>query len=748
MIAATSSGAAYATNIEHLQHELRRIDLLIEYAVNEFRTAQLEEQHNDKRLYISDAEVDALLNGSYPMTPGCGSGSCAPASSSPPTDLYVMTNDIARRAEATRSAGVPLRLPRLAERFGLTAFDVNALLICLAPELDRKYERLYAYLQDDLTKRRPTVDLVLNLLCSSRDLKMAARNRFACTSPLVGRLVLQILEDPSQVEAPLLTRALKVQDRIVGFLLGSDAPETRLQPYARYVTPATRIQDLVLPGELKDRLLQLVVQGQKSSSSVLLHLDGPYGAGKRLAAEAVCQAAGLSLLVMDGAKIASGVQGEFPEVVKLAAREAALTGAAVYWDRCETLLGMDPAGRDEILACMLQGSTPYAFLASRGGWNASPALRQLPYIHITLPAPPAAERRQLWARALEQCAAQVGAAEVAEVASRFRLTGGQIQDAVATAKNLARWRSPEAPVISMAELFEASRLQSSHALDTLALKIEPCYSWQDIILPADELRQLHDICDVFRYHELVYEAWGFDRKVSGCTALNVLFAGPSGTGKTMAAEIIANDLGLDLYKIDLSAVVSKYIGDTEKNLARIFDAAESSNAILFFDEADALFGKRSEVKDAHDRYANIEISFLLQQMERHKSMAILATNMRRNIDEAFARRLAFSVSFPFPDETQRLRIWEHVWPAETPLDEQLDFEFMARQFKIAGASIRNIALAAAFAAAADSGLVKMEHLILATRRELEKLGKVCVAADFGRYHAQVSLNSTYRQDSA
>ena len=215
--------------------------------------------------------------------------------------------------------------------------------------------------------------------------------------------------------------------------------------------------------------------------------------------------------------------------------------------------------------------------------------------------------------------------------------------------------------------------------------------------------------------------------------LNVLFAGPSGTGKTMAADVLANTLGFDLYKIDLSSVVSKYIGETEKSLARIFAEARTSNAILFFDEADALFGKRTQVKDAHDRYANVEISYLLQKMEEYDGVVILATNLRKNLDEAFVRRLHFTIEFPMPDVTDRRRIWQQIWPEAAPRDPALDLDFMARQIEVAGGNIRNIALASAFLAAADGGTVTMQHLIQATQREYQKMGKVVVNGEFGKY---------------
>jgi SpoVK/Ycf46/Vps4 family AAA+-type ATPase len=250
------------------------------------------------------------------------------------------------------------------------------------------------------------------------------------------------------------------------------------------------------------------------------------------------------------------------------------------------------------------------------------------------------------------------------------------------------------------------------------------------VLPQEPLEQLLELCAWTRHRERVHEAWGFRRRLGLSLGLTALFSGPSGTGKTLAAEVIAGDLGLDLYRIDLATVVSKYIGETEKNLSRVFEAAQDSGAMLLFDEADALFGKRSEVRDAHDRYANIEVSHLLQRMETYDGVAVLTTNRRRDIDEAFMRRLHFAVEFPLPDAEHRRRIWEAIWPADTPRDPAVDPEALARRFELPGGNIRNIALAAAFLAARDGQVVTMAHVLDATRREYRKLGTLAAEGQF------------------
>jgi hypothetical protein len=272
-----------------------------------------------------------------------------------------------------------------------------------------------------------------------------------------------------------------------------------------------------------------------------------------------------------------------------------------------------------------------------------------------------------------------------------------------------------------AKLWDACRIQARQRLDELAQRIEPLVEWDDLVLPKAQLNTLREIAMHVRQRAKVYESWGFDRKASRGLGISALFTGASGTGKTMAAEVIANELRLDLYRIDLSQVVNKYIGETEKNLRRVFDAAEQSGAILLFDEADALFGKRSDVKDSHDRYSNIECSYLLQRMEAYRGLAILTTNMKQALDQAFLRRIRFIVQFPFPGAEQRAEIWRRIFPSQTPT-EGLDVRKLSR-LDIAGGNIRNIAMNAAFLAAEAGGSVRMPHVEQAARGEYVKLEK-------------------------
>jgi ATP-dependent 26S proteasome regulatory subunit len=333
----------------------------------------------------------------------------------------------------------------------------------------------------------------------------------------------------------------------------------------------------------------------------------------------------------------------------------------------------------------------------------------------------AEEQDEIWRGALPQLPALNGAPA--------RL-GGQFSLSSATIRSIAGALQPEAEAASASDrLWDACRLHSRPRMEALAQRTEPTASWQDLVLSEKQLDMLRQITIHVRQRAHVYQTWGFAAKGSRGLGISAMFAGPSGTGKTMAAEVIANNLRLDLYRIDLSQVVSKYIGETEKNLRRVFDAAESGAAILLFDEADALFGKRSEVKDSHDRYANIEISYLLQRMESYRGLAILSTNMKNALDPAFARRIRFIVEFPFPDANGRAEIWRRVFPPNAPTDS-LDIELLAR-LNIAGGNIRNIALYASFLAADEGVPVNMTHLKRAAEVEYDKLERPLTQAELG-----------------
>jgi SpoVK/Ycf46/Vps4 family AAA+-type ATPase len=617
-------------------------------------------------------------------------------------------------------------LARIIDSFGLSSFDADVILIALASEIDLRYEKIYAYLQDDVTRKRPTVELALNLLCSSLEEKLDRRVHFSSNSSLLRQQLLRVVTDPNQAEPSSLAHYIKLDDQIKRFLLGETGLDDRLASFCQLVEPVVDWNNVPLDPETREALSHLVLDSKSSNKGLRLYFQGRGGPEKRESAEALAAMLDTRLLV---AKVDRFPESANPDLLlSLMVREAQLQGAVLLISTLDDFRGVDASTRRRNFVEGLSEHRGITILAGKNSWDPA-ATSVAGMVPIEFEVPDVKQRYALWESELSRASLAVNATDVDMLAGRFHLTPFQIRQAVASAESSCQWRraragsDPTPAMPSLDELSAAARSQCGHELADLAHKIEPRYSWADLILSRDPKTQLREICFQAECRPLVYEQWGFDRKLSLGKGLNVLFAGPPGTGKTMAAEVIAHELRLDLYRIDLSQVVSKYIGETEKNLDRIFTAAENSNAILFFDEADALFGKRSEVRDSHDRYANIEISYLLQQMEEYQGISILATNLRQNMDDAFVRRLQAIVEFPFPDEEYRRRIWESIFPKETPVAKDVRFDLLAREVQLAGGNIKNMAVAAAFYAAADGGVVRTEHLIQAARREYQKLAR-------------------------
>ncbi|HKQ74924.1 MAG TPA: ATP-binding protein [Blastocatellia bacterium] len=726
------NATAYTSNWEHIADELRRLDKLIHKAIlyqQNRNTASLNQNFLDqfRGVALTDEEVTGLIADSdwrdlseEPLETDSGAVRVLR------DEIERLGESIQRRRAVSLKPSLFLSLPLLARLFDLTAFEEQCLLICLAPEIHRKYEKLYAYLQDDITRKRPSVALALDLLCRSGQEKLAARAAFCTQAPLLKYRLIH-MGDEEDASAPLLSRFLKLDDRIVNFLLGHSHLDARLEPFTRLVFPQKE-SDATFKPELLDRTRDFVIthfdEGDSAKRNVVFSLWGPYGVGKRALAEAVSHDLGLPLLVADVERMKEGGRS-FEDAACLSGREALLRPAVLCFESLDCLLDEPDKHRSQ-LKVLLEAARMFSrltFFISDRDWHPSSLLRGEVFIPLELRCGDEIAGGKFWkAQSLDRFRFAENV-DWKALAGKFRFSPGQIRDALNAAESLALWRAPEEVVITMDDLHAACRAQSTPKLDALARRITPKYKWDDIILPDNEIAQLRELCEQARHRQTVYGEWGFARKLSRGRGLNALFSGPPGTGKTMAAEVIATELQLDLYQIDLSQVVSKYIGETEKNLHRIFQEAQSSSAILFFDEADALFGKRSEVKDAHDRYANIEVGYLLQKMEEYEGIAILATNLRHHLDDAFVRRMQFIVEFPFPDEERRRRIWQVTFPREAPLSGDVDFGLLARDVKLAGGNIKNIGLAAAFYAASDCGVIDMSHLFQAARREFQKMGR-------------------------
>jgi AAA+ superfamily predicted ATPase len=723
---------AFNDTLSHLLAEMERVDLLLRAQVSHARQLNSVDERF-QGLYISEQEINRLLD-SPNGVPSWALG----------TDehrervfagLEALKHNTDSAADASIRAGSSLRLPRLTALYGLDRFETDCLLVCLAPELDLRYERIYAYLQDDVTKKKPSVDLVLSLLSSSPHDKLKGRFRFADDAPLLRARLIEFVDDGSQAKQPLPARHLRLDDRIAAFLLGSDYVDARIQPFSHVVTSEMTLDALSLDRELTHRLRRFT-HGESDGHSRVLYLQGAYGTGRRAVGRALC-VEGMSrggqrgtIMEVDLEKLLAGGEAAFASSIALVHREAALQDGALLFTGFDQLLSDNKRLLLDEFIRAIEQQPRFVFLSGETAWEPRDALRNTTFARVQMSKPEASRRAELWSAALNGSVPAEHSVDFRELAAKFRFSAGEIRDAAETARNLARWRQGLATAVTAPDIYEACRLRSNQKLASLSRKITPGYRWPDIVLPRTRLQQLRDICNYVKHREQVLGEWGFARKRSYGNGVSALFAGPSGTGKTMAAEIIASELALDLYKIDLSTVVSKFIGETEKNLSRIFTEAETSNAILFFDEADALFGKRSEVKDSHDRYANIEVGYLLQRIEEYDGVVILASNFKKNIDEAFVRRLQFVIEFPFPGAAERRRIWDVVWPPEAPKDPEIDFDALAERYEITGGNIRNIALASAFLAAEDGRVVNMDHLFSATQRELQKMGKIVADGAF------------------
>ncbi|MCL4298062.1 MAG: ATP-binding protein [Anaerolineae bacterium] len=698
-------------SLVHLQLELARIDILIRREVRRWQLANQSPTDSFRGFYVSHEDADALLNRALWTSWG-------QTATLPPAEAEQFNLALAEAAgqagawvETAQQQGRRLRLVHLVDAFGLTRFELDALLICLAPALDLRYEQLYGYLQDHVARKRPGVNLILNLLADPGPQRLPLLSHFSAEAPLIKHRLLKLVAEPGQLEPPWLSQSLAVDPTLVAWLGGDYRPQPDFGLFAALIPAQADAIVPLLTEETRQALADL-------SLKPIWVFYGPDRGAQEAAAHLVAAQAQRPLLRVD---LAGLIADKFTpaQALNLALRDARLMGAipALFgWDSCRDPDSYKPPAH---LLAEVCAYPDLIILAGQRAWPDDGGPRARPLFWREFPFPTHSQRQELWCYFLPSTAAD--GLDSAPLADQFVLTTDQIQAAVTSACDAAsQRRSP----LALADLAAAARAQSGRRLGALAQKIIPRFVWTDLILPDDQITLLREIVQMIQGRATVLESWQVGRKLAASQGVTMLFAGPPGTGKTMAAEVIAGEVGLDLYKIDLSSLVSKYIGETEKNLERIFSEAEHSNAILFFDEADALFGKRSEVRDSHDRYANIEISYLLQRMEAYDGVTILATNLRANLDEAFTRRLHFAVNFPFPDEADRRRIWQALFPATLPRHPEVDLEALASNFKLAGGNIRNIIVNAAYLAAADGNQVTMAHLRHSARRELQKMGKI------------------------
>jgi hypothetical protein len=763
----------YNNSLEHILHLLSRLDLLLALRIFKFQKLHYRPHKQNYGLVITNEEVNAALNintTTSDLNSAVDDNDGGSQIANIKVKLDQKEKEIAAKVTETLRNGIYLSLPHLIDILKLKQIEVDAILICLATqidnEIDKKYQKIYAYLNDNIMQKKPTVDLVLSLIYESLNDRIIARTMMSKDSLLFRYRILEFVENDSNYD--ISDRPIRIDEQVANFLLGARIFEPRISSFAKLTDMslfkqeiayhhhdiinevASLLQRVEEYDDLSTDSSSMIInkdgnsdQNHIANSKIILNLFGPRGSGRKTVATIVCRNLQYPMLSIDLAEIVSrGLPLE--EYLLLAFREALLFRAAIYLENFDVFLDKNEKSYSAIktILRMIDELSWLAFIETTpSSWNHGGSLNNHVFRTIEFKIPSYNTRKRIWDSIVDY---EINRSnfrleenvDFGILASKFSFTPGRIRDSFQVAKNLAisrRDRTDGVKIITMNDLYQGCKMQSNVGLGIMAKKIQPNYGWTDIVLPPAVMALLRDICNVVKFKGTVYYEWGFDAKFSLGKGLTALFTGESGTGKTMAAEVIAKDLDLDLYKIDISSILSKYIGETEKNLNTIFRESEGSNCILFFDEADALFGKRTEVKDSHDRYANIETNYLLQKIDEFDGIVILSSNFRRNIDESFLRRMQFIVNFPFPDAHHRLEIWNKAFPEQVPRSNDLDLKFLADNLQISGGNIKNVVVNSAFLAAKKSEPVSMSHIVLAIKREFEKMGRPIQRSDFGKY---------------
>ena len=602
----------------------------------------------------------------------------------------------------------PPALEVLSGMFGLSPFERGILLLSAGVELDSSFASLCSRVQGDPERNYPTFGLALSTLDGSH------WNALTPKAPLRRWKLIEIDNTGTLTQSPF-----RIDERVLHYLTGINQIDERL---------AGLMETVIVDGGLVPSHAN-IVQGIKAvlSGSMTrppaIQLYGSDTYSQQAIAATACAELGLNLQTITASALPT-IPSELDLLERLWEREAALSCSALLLD-CSDLDGTD-AVREKVVSRFIEHTGSITIISSQNRKRMQKRLM----VTFDVGKPNADEQRSVWDGVLSTSGRELNG-QARLLVSHFDMAPRSIQAACADALIQTRdnGQNDQTSGDIGKALWDACRAQARPRMHDLAQRIEPGSDWDDLVLPEAQIRILRQIAAQVRHRAMVYEDWGFASKGQRGLGISALFSGGSGTGKTMAAEVLAGDLDLDLYRIDLSQVVSKYIGETEKNLRRVFDAAECGGSVLLFDEADALFGRRSEVKDSHDRYANIEISYLLQRMESYRGLAILTTNMKEALDKAFLRRIRFIVQFPFPEIDARAEIWRRVFPEKVPKDG-LDYAKLAR-LNVTGGNIRNIALGAAFLAADEEQPVRMTYLLQAARAECEKIQKSPTDSEIG-----------------
>lgn len=634
--------------------------------------------------------------------------------------------ELRQRAIENSARGNVIALEYLCRVFQLDVFEYELLVMSLAVELDPQFERVFVLLQDDYALKFPSVDLCIRMwtLDENQQLKLQ-RNVFSRLEVLSD--FFEGISNAKDKNQSFLSFPLKLDRRILLFLQNIDSIDSRLKPFTRLYLPGEDL-DSYLIRESSIQQLQSLVECTKGKRCVFL--SGVRGIGKKYLLRHFAKQNKRSILMIQSDILFGQKNAE--ELLKLLARESRLLGNA-WICFSDMKISEDEEDKQEIEKVLwkLQDYQEMLFFTSCNEWKEMIHTFGRSCLLYSLPELFEEERKALWEHYLFETEIEEGLS-YEELAEKYQLSYEGIQKSIQEAKQ-KKWIAGDA-YLRAKYIFEACQRQLVYQFGKDATKVSSPYVWSDLILGDAQKRLLRDACNQIYYRSKVYRRWGFEKKVAYGRGVSLIFYGPPGTGKTMGAQVMANELHLELYKVNMSSIMSRYVGDSEKKLEQIFEQGKKSQSILFFDEADVLFGKRSETKDAQDKYANASTAYLLQKVEEYEGIIILATNFLQNFDPAFRRRFQFIIEFPFPDEKNRYSIWKNVFPKSLEMEEEIDIEWLAEEFKLSGSQIKNIVVSAAFLAAGEQRGLRMKDVLVALGREQLKVGKQMLAADFGQYY--------------
>lgn len=675
-----------AQNYDYLQSLLHQLDELIRQAVNRIEANNLDAANALRGLVIHHEEaIDAIdeiaMSGLWSNT----------------DEIVIDFGDEA------------FPFMQLASVFDLGYADCLILLLALAPELDFRYQRLYGYLQDDVTLRYPTPNLVMNLFADDSAARFDLYNRLQAHNILVKQGLLTVVEPENRNNSLFLQHTIRLNSAVLNFIIGQSDIDNSVSFVLEKVDSVPRLH-------VDEAFVKPIIE--KLAQNPMIILSGETPLEQLETASAICTERTLPLFQFKLNRITE-VPESIQAIWQMVLCQATMHRAALIITDWDILI--DESGKipEKLWQELCEFPLPVFICMSEMREPEHHPERII--LRIPFEKPDYEKRLSAWTDFIPDGAFEQS--ELGELAIKYRFHRQQISDTVQTAHDIAQTAGRHQ--LNLDDLRQAAIAHTRLKLGNSAQQvIATNASWDRLILPDEPLAQLHEIVNRVRYANIVQHNWGYGNHISNSEGISALFAGESGTGKTLSARTLAAELGLPMYKIDLSGIVDKYIGETEKNLRVIFEEAQSNNAILFFDEADAIFGKRSEVKDARDRYANIEVAYMLQQIESYDGIAILATNLRQNLDEAFTRRLDFLITFPFPEPEYRHKIWLAHFPEQAPLDPSVDIMELAQRYELSGGNIRNVTLAAAYMAAAEGDRISLKHIQHAIRREHQKLGRL------------------------